>query len=148
MASASALDDTHEKCSGTKLARLLIDGGTETLRRTFDSIRPPANLQAVLRTNQPLLNTLRKKRVINTSQWDILYPPGGAAPDSKAFDITLLCVLLRNICGLTAPATGWDALPPAADVSRKANLARIKYYRNKLYGHVTSTGVSETDFYM
>ena len=75
-----------------------------------------------------------------------LYPPGGAAPDSKTFDITLLFVLLRNICDLTAPATGWDALPPAADVSREANLARIKYYRNQVYGHVTSTGVSKADF--
>ena len=86
------------------------------------------------------------KRVLNISQWDKLYPPEGAAPDSKTFDITLLFVLLRNICGLTAPATGLDALPPAADVSREANLARIKFYRNHVYGHVTGTGVSSVDF--
>ena len=132
--------------NGTKLARLLIDGGTETLRRSFDAIHPPTNLQAVLHTNKPQLNTLRMKRVLNISQWDKLYPPEGAAPDSKTFDITLLFVLLRNICGLTAPATGWDALPPAADVSREANLARIKFYRNHVYGHVTGTGVSSADF--
>ena len=143
---ASALVDSEEKCNGTKLARLLIDGGTETLRRVFDSIHSPSNLPAVLHTNKLQLNTLWKKRVIYNSQWDKLYPPGGAAPDSKTFDITLLFVLLRNICCLTAPAAGWDALPPAADVSREANLARIKYYRNQVYGHVTSTEVSKADF--
>ena len=31
--------------NGTKLARLLIDGGTEALRRSFDAIHPPANPQ-------------------------------------------------------------------------------------------------------
>ena len=146
MASAEVLRDTDEKCNGTRLARLLIDGGTETLRRAFDTIHPPTNLQANLHTHKVLLTSLRKKRILNGRQWDKLYPPSGAAPDSNAFDITLLFVLLRNICGLTAPATGWHALPPAADVSREANLARVKFYRNQVYGHVTGTGVSKSDF--
>ena len=33
------------------------------------------------------------------------------------------------------PATGWDVLPHAADVSLEANLARIKYYCNQVYAH-------------
>ena len=146
MAMAAVLDDTEEKSNGTKLARLLIDGGTETLRRTLDSVYSPANLQANLHTHKVLLKSLRKRKILNNSQWDMLYPPSGAAPDSKTFDITLLFVLLRNICGLAAPATGWDAFPHAADVSREANLVRIKFYRNQVYAHVTGTGVSRAYF--
>ena len=44
--------------------------------------------------------------------------------------------MLRSICNLTPPATGWDALPTSADRSLEADLARIKYYRNSVYGHV------------
>ena len=148
MASASTMVGTEEKCNGTKLTRLLIDCGTETMRRTFDSIILPAHLPSVLHTHKSLLKSLLKKRVLSHNQWDKLYPPGGSAPDSKTFDISLLFVLLRTyrICGLTSPATGWDALPPAADVSREANLARIKFYRNQVLGHVTGTGVSKADF--
>ena len=146
MASAAVLDDTEEKCNGTRLARLLIDGGTETLRCAFDTVHSPANLQASLHAHKVLLTSLRNKRILNNSQWDKLYPPSGGTPDSKTFDITLLFLLLRNICGLTAPATGWDALPPAADISLEANLARVKFYRNEIYGHVTGTGVSKADF--
>ena len=146
MALATILDDREEKSNGTKLARLLIDGGTATLRYALGSIHAPADLQSFLRTNRYLLNNLQKKRVLNSSQWDKLYPPSGAEPDSRTFDITLLFILLRDICGLTEPATGWNALPHVADVSREANLARIMYYRNQVYGHVSSTEVSNADF--
>ncbi len=53
------------------------------------------------------------------------------------FDVTLLFRLLRTICNLIPPATGWDALPASTDHSLAADLARIKYYRNAVYGHVS-----------
>jgi len=56
-----------------------------------------------------------------------------AAPDP------LLFRLVRTICSLTPPATGWDALPASTDHSLVANLVRIKYYRNSVYGHVSQT---------
>ena len=37
-------------------------------------------------------------------------------------------------------------MPHAADVSLEANLARIKHYRNHVYAHISSTGVSNADF--
>ena len=42
-------------------------------------------------------------------------------------------MLLRSICGLTPPATGWDNLPLPTDLSCEADIARIKFYRNTLY---------------
>ena len=145
-AAPSPLASSVEKTNGAKLSRLLIDGGTTVLRVAFDSYHPPANLAANLNANYRTLNNLLRKRVLRTAQWDQLFPPGGATPDSKTFDITLLFLLLTNICGLTPPPSGWHTKPPPSDTSCEANLVRIKYFRNELYGHVTTTGVDTLTF--
>ena len=142
----SPLASSVEKTNGAKLSRLLIDGGTTVLRKIFDGHHPPANLIIDLNANYSILNNLLSRRVLNGHQWDKLFPPGGVAPDSKTFDITLLFVLLTNICGLTPPPSGWHTEPLPSDTSHEANLARVKIYRNVLYGHVTTTGVDTPTF--
>ncbi|XP_031556908.1 NACHT, LRR and PYD domains-containing protein 12-like [Actinia tenebrosa] len=139
---------TKEHSNFARLCRLLIDGGTLVVKDVFDSIHPPKSLQGILH-NPSVHNTLkhlRNKRVLNTHQWNKLYPSIKSSVTSSSFDITLLIVLLRNICSLTPPATGWDKPPVAADTSREADLARIKLYRNELYGHITSTSISDGDY--
>ena len=145
-AAPSPLASSVEKTNGAKLSRLLIDGGTTVLRTIFDHYHPPANLLADLHANYHSLNNLLRRRVLHRPQWDLLFPPGGATPDSNTFDITLLFLLLTNICGLSPPPTGWHACPPPSDTSLEANLARIKFFRNELYGHVTTTGVDTPTF--
>ena len=135
--------DLHEKANFTRLSRLLVDKGTEALRNTFDGIHSPANLSAVLSANKISLLKL-KPRVINDSQWDLLYPPSGDPPDSKTFDVTLLTILFRNICGL--PKTGWSVMPVDSDRSIQANIVRIRLFRNDVYAHVTSTQVDNATF--
>ena len=145
----SPLASSVEKTNGNKLSRLLIDGGTTVLRNIFDSHHPPANLAANLSSRHihPILTRLRHRNILNGSQWDKLFPPpGGGPPNSINFDITLLFLLLRNICGLSPPRSGWDKMPPVSDTSREANLARMKYYRNEFYGHVTTTGIQTPVF--
>ena len=124
----------------------MADGGTTVLRNVFNYHHPPANLDAKLNANYSALNNLLRRRILNGHQWDKLFPPGGAMPDSNTFDITLLFLLLTNICGLSPPPTGWHAKPPPSDNSYEANLARVKYFRNVLYGHVTSTSVDTHSF--
>ena len=149
-ATPSPLASSVEKTNGNKLSRLLIDGGTAVLRNIFDSHHPPANLAANLSSRHihPILTRLRHRNILNGSQWDKLFPPpGGGPPNSINFDITLLFLLLTNICGLSPPPSGsWHKMPPASDTSREANLARVKYYRNELYGHVTTTGIQTSVF--
>ncbi|CAH3019034.1 unnamed protein product, partial [Porites evermanni] len=148
-ATPSPLASSVEKTNGYKLSRLLIDGGTTVLRNIFDSHHPPANLAANLSSRHihPILTRLRHRNILNGVQWDKLFPPpGGGPPNSINFDITLLFLLLRNICSLHPPLSGWDRMPPASDTSFEANLARIKYYRNVLYGHVTTTGIQTPVF--
>ena len=135
------LASSVEKTNGAKLSRLLIDGGTTVLRNVFDSYHPPAKLAADLNLQYKTLLSLSRRRILNKSQWDKLFPPSGAIPDSNSFDITLLFLLLTNICGLSPPPSGWHTKPPPRDISLEANLARVKFFRNELYGHVTTTGV-------
>ena len=149
-ATPSPLASSVEKTNGNKLSRLLIDGGTTVLRSVFDHYHPPANLTANLSSKHiySVLTKLRKRNILNGSQWDKLFPPpGGGTPNSKNFDITLLFLLLTNICGLSPPPScSWHKMPPVSDTSFEANLARMKYYRNELYGHVTTTGIQTPVF--
>ena len=145
-AAPPSLASSLEKTNGAKLSRLLIDGGTTVLRNIFDHYHPPLNLAADLRANYPQLNKLLRKKVLHKPQWNKLFPSGGAAPDSSTFDITLLFLLLTNICILSPPLSGWHTKPPPSDTSHEANLARIKFYRNELYGHVSSTGIDTLTF--
>ena len=70
--------------------------------------------------------------------------PSGDPPDSKSFYVTLLHLLLREVCSLTTPLTGWYKLPTDSDVSPEANIVRIKCYRNELC-HSVSTNITKVE---
>lgn len=126
MAGTSAsFSSTKETTNYARLCRLLVDVGSQVLRETFDRIHPPAGLHNVLMRQHAALQLLQKRRILNATQWGKLYPAIRSSVSSRDFDITLLTVLLRNICGLTSPATGWDAFPPVADTSVEADIARV-----------------------
>ena len=141
---------SKETTNYARLCRLLVDVGTQALRDTFDTIHPPATLPKVLSLAHPTLQSLRKKRILNPTQWGKLYPTHPSSASSASFDITLLMVLLRNICSLTPPAStgSWDKLPLPGDNSREANIARIKYYRNQVYAHASQASVDDATFNM
>jgi hypothetical protein len=143
---SSVLESSEEKIYGFKLMRLIVHGGTEVLRNIFLGIHP-GNLHAVLSTHHPTLYPLFKtKKIISQPQWDKLYPFPPRIPNIQEFDITLLVILLRNICSLSPPSTGWNAMPGSTDNSREANVVRIKLFRNNFFGHVPGTNVSRLDF--
>ena len=116
------------------------------LRNIFNRYHPPDNLSSGLNTNYSILDDLLRKRVLNKRQWDKLFPPGGGVPDSNTFDITLLFLLLTNICRLSPPLTGWHDKPSPGDNSLEANLARVKFFRNELYAHLKSTAFNAAIF--
>ena len=129
------LSSTREKNNFQRVARLLISGGTALLREIFDQLCPPSNLPSKLKN--PVTRTQLRAAKLTKPQWDCLYPSSGVSCKSADFDITLLFRLLRTICSLTPPTTGWDAPPNCADYSLAADLVRIKYFRNSVYGHVS-----------
>ena len=128
------LRSTTRKENFQRISRLLISGGTTLLREIFDLIYPPSNLPKILKT-PATVKQLRSAK-LTKPQWDCLYPSPGVYGKSADFDVTLLFRLLRTICNLTPPTTGWDTIPTSTDHSLPADLARIKYYRNTVYGHV------------
>ena len=143
------LRTTDEKANFQRLTRLLMCGGLALLREVFDVIHPPANLPAVLGNPavKKQLQTLRRNRVLTYPEWECLYnPSSGAYGMSTDFDISLLCKLLREICNLPAPITGWDTLPYSTNHSLEADLVRIRVYRNEIYGHNHSMEITDADF--
>ena len=142
---SSIFHPSQEHTNGARLARLLIDGGTQALRELLHSFIPSSSLQTVLNNNSALLQNLKKKGKIFDGQWEKLFPSSGDPPDSKTFDITLLHLLLREICCLFEPVTGWHTMPADTDNSREANIVRIKCFRNGLC-HSISTGIPNYEF--
>jgi hypothetical protein len=138
------MDPVKAKANYSRLCQLLVDKGGDALRSALHAIHPPSTLPAVLNANKKTLNRLKFK-VITPSQWDLLFPISGT-PDSNNFDVTLLTILLRNICGLRSPATGWNVMPPGSDTSTSANIARIKIFRNEVYGHIARAHMDDIEF--
>ena len=149
-AADEALRATDEKANFQRLTRLLMRGGLALLKEVFDSIHPPHNLPAVL--SNPViktqLQTLRRNRVLTHPEWNCLYNPSGPGTYGKStdFDISLLCKLLRAVCKVTPPATGWDNVPNSTDHTLGADLVRIRIYRNSIYGHNHSMEITNADF--
>ncbi|XP_022783397.1 uncharacterized protein LOC111324153 [Stylophora pistillata] len=143
---AHSLEITNDTLFGMKLNTLLINRGTAALRRVFDSYVPPPQLQTFLIGKEAVIRRLKREGKINKSQWDKLYPaPAVGTPASKYFDISLLYVLLRNVCRMPAPATGWGAKPAPTDRSVGAAVLKIHWYRN-WYSHATIFEIDEASF--
>ena len=88
MASAApTASSTKETTNYARLCRLLVDIGTQALRDT---------------ENEPTLQSLKEKRIINPTQWGKLFPAIPNSVSTHSFDTTLLMILLRNLCGFTA----------------------------------------------
>ena len=141
-----ATSSTKETTNYARLCRVIVDVGTCALRDCFDTIRSPPTLHTVLTASQSTLHSLKLRKIINATQWGKLFPAVPASVSSRDFDITLLMVLLRNICGLAPPPTGWDALPAVTDISPEADIARIKYFRNSVFAHAEHVSVDDATF--
>ena len=148
LAAVPSFPSSKETANYTRLCRLLVDVGSQVLRETFDRVRPPGSLHTVLADPavHAKLQSLRKKKILNPSQWGKLYPAIKSSVSSGNFDTTLLVLLLRNICSLSPPATGWDNLPPVIHTTPEADIARIKFFRNTVYGHATDASVDDASF--
>ena len=145
---ALSFPSTKQTNNYERLCRLLVDVGWRVLRETFDGVRPPGSLHSVL-ADPPIhaqLKSLQEKRVLSIPQWRKLYPVIKSSVSSTTFDSTLLVILLRNICGLVPPATGWNNCPLATDTTPQAEIARIQFYRNTVYSHASNSSVDDAAF--
>ena len=112
-----------------------------TLQETFTNFLSSSSVQSKL-------ESLRKRKILHPTQWSKLFPAVPTTVSSADFDITLLSVLLRNICGLSPPAStaSWDKPPPPADKCREADVVRVRDFRNTVYAHVEKASVDDATF--
>ena len=138
------MDLSKAKANFPRVCQLLVDKGSDALRAALHAIHPPSTLAAALNANKSVLQRIRHS-VITDYQWNLLFPTSGT-PDSHKFDITSLTILLRNICRLPKPVTGWNVMPLAGDTSKSADLVRIKFFRNEVHGHIASAQLDDATF--
>ena len=145
MACPNVLEPSEEKSNGTKISRLLIDGGTHVSREYFDSFHPPGTLPQIISREKEKLEKAKRKRLIRVDQWKKLFPSDGS-PNSEAFDITLLHFLIREIyLADEIDGSTWNTMPKESDQSPQANLIRIRCFRNEI-NHSGSTAIRNDAF--
>ncbi|XP_068695986.1 nucleotide-binding oligomerization domain-containing protein 2-like isoform X2 [Montipora foliosa] len=133
----------------TLLCCLLVRLGSQVLRDTFDRIIHPQDLCSTLK-REPVhskLQSLKKEGILNPVQWSKLYPVKSSSVSSTGFDNSLLIVLLRTICNLSPPSTGWDLLPHSLDTSCESDIVRLKYFVDAVLAHAEEASVSDAFFH-
>ncbi|CAG2243263.1 unnamed protein product [Mytilus edulis] len=98
---------------------------SKAVRVYFDSVHPPGGLAGELSS---ISTTLKRLRFITKQQLKYIIPKSWNLPPLES-----------------APVTGWDDLPHSSDKSTGADLARFKWYRNKLAHHEDGK-LSHTDY--
>ena len=145
MAGSNVLEASEEKSNGTKILRLLIDGGTYVSRKYFDSFHPPGKLPQIISREKKKLEEAKKKRFIRDDQWKKLFPSDGS-PNFEEFDITLWHFLIREIyLADEIDGSTWNTMPKESDQSPLANLIRIRCFRNEI-NHSGSTAIPNDAF--
>lgn len=82
-----------------------------------------------------LSNYVKKKKNQLTNSGDI-----------SGLDISLLYNLLRNKCTIPPHTSQWGNDPSPGDRSVSANIERIRFIRNKYYGHAINYSLSDDEF--
>ncbi|XP_068738204.1 protein NLRC3-like [Montipora capricornis] len=139
---------SHGQTKYTLLCCLLVRLGSQVLRDTFDRMIRPQDLCSSLK-REPVhskLQSLKKGGILNSVQWSKLYPVKSSSVSSTGFDNSLLIVLLRTICNLSPPATGWDLLPHSSDTSCESDIVRLKCFVDAVLAHGEEAYVSDAFF--
>ena len=129
-----------------RVNRLLLKYGKEVLRNLFDAKCPPDKLKDILSEdkNSQTLTKLYDDGHLTTHQKRKLYPDDPSIVSSANFDITLLAMLLRNICGFSKPEDNKWKRP--RDNSTEANIARLRIYKNKITSHSVNPSLTDAAF--
>lgn len=127
---------TKESENFYRLVSLLVDIGTASIRKLFlkYAVTPPAvtSVTQFLVQEQNTINGLSTKGIIGPAQLKLLQPPPGQIADPETWDISLLCILLKNTCPITQ--------------KERNDIDVIRNTRNQIYGHRASAALSETDY--
>lgn len=130
---------TSETTNLGRVARMILGPCTDVLRAVLTNEMSPSALSHNVKTfiaNYPKF----KKCSISKEQENLIH-----GKIYKNFDISLLYIILRNICQVPDHKEGWGNVPLPTDRSVSANIERIRLIRNE-YGHSSEFSVSDTEF--
>lgn len=136
----SKYESTRETTNLARVARIILGPCTDILLDILMKEISPSALSHNVKTF--IFNTSKHRTCpISPQQAQLVY--SGTYQD---FDITLLYVLLRNMCSIPPHANRWGKDPSTGDRSLSANIERIRMIRNEFHGHATQISLSDTVF--
>ena len=122
---ASSYAATEKMTNINRVSRLLIGPCTDQLRDLLRYYIPPASFPAVIQRERSQSHRL------SAPQRNLIFPTSGVySGNYDDMDISLLYILLRNICGIQAHNKDWGNVPDSIDRSVSANIERIRLARN------------------
>lgn len=125
-----------------RLCLLITTLCSDLLRNVLSHYIKPADLQSELNKNRTKL-----EKVMNAQQKEEIYDKTGARlSTAKDLDISVLYILLRNICNIPKHVNGWGKKPQVGDDSIAACIERIRFYRNSISAHSSNGRIEEMDF--
>lgn len=143
-----------------RLCRLVINEGGRVLRTLLENKllakfphcrttnpRDRVDLQVVLRNGRVKYTLMNlPKQVLHYHYQQLLYPGNQPSTTVKVMDldITLVVILLRNICSFNKHSHAWNN-PHPGDTSAEADIGRLKCARNDL-AHSSSTSITDNEF--
>lgn len=125
-----------------RLSLLITTICSDLLRDILSRYIKPADLQSELTKNRSKL-----EKIMNAQQKDQIYDTTGTRlSTAKDLDISVLYILLRNICNIPKHVNGWGKAPQIGDNSIAACIERIRIYRNSISAHTSNGRVEEIEF--
>uniref|UniRef100_A0A8W8P4M3 DZIP3-like HEPN domain-containing protein n=1 Tax=Magallana gigas TaxID=29159 RepID=A0A8W8P4M3_MAGGI len=125
-----------------RLCRLILTICTDILRDVLSRYIKPADLRSELDKNRH-----RLEKIMNTEQKKLIYPANGnKALAAKHLDISVMYIILRNICNIPNHQNGWGNPPKTGDNSIAACIEKIRIQRNEISAHHTNGEIEETEF--
>ncbi|XP_062589044.1 uncharacterized protein LOC134250692 [Saccostrea cucullata] len=139
---------TPETTNLARVARLILGPCTDLLRDILKRKHPPSNLSKTVKTWVDDLKRNKIKNPLNKQQIALIFPlpTKNYGGDYSDFDISLLYILLRNVCKIIPHNKGWGEEPDPTDNSVSANIERIRLTRNKYYGHAGDFSLTQSNF--
>jgi hypothetical protein len=125
-----------------RLCQLIITICSDLFRDILSHYIKPCNLKSELDKNRT-----RLERIMNAQQKEQIYPSSGITTlTAKDLDISVLYILLRNICNIPKHRNGWGNPPLDGDTRLAACIERIRIKRNDVSGHSPTGEIDDTTF--
>lgn len=127
----SKYQSTQETTNLARIVRVILGPCSDILRDVLEKEISAENLSSKVKLFIAGLPK-KKKPPISKEQELLVY-----GEDYKKFDVSLLYILLRNMCSISPCTHQWGKEPNPGDRSLSANIERIRFIRNEYYGHFT-----------